>query len=135
MLGEFGFSPNSLSASLHEDHSQDVVLFLTGALADISPGSKARSMFQEALRVIKPEGKIVVGNFFHYWEKEEDATLKTIQSVLARDCKGLMEMQEIAQLRIDNYYEAKVYSVIKAMARTQMNTATAQITSRSARIS
>ena len=61
ILGEFSSGVKSSSKHV-ADHSQEVVLILTGALSDPAPESDEHEVLREALRVIMPGGKIVAGS-------------------------------------------------------------------------
>jgi hypothetical protein len=66
VLGEFSSGPRSRSKDI-PDHSQDVVLILTGALADDLPESNPLEVMFEALRVVKPGGRIIAGSYDVDW--------------------------------------------------------------------
>ena len=53
--GEFSSGPNSVSQNI-PDHSQDVVIGLTGVYSDPRPESDAMEVLEESLRVIKIRG-------------------------------------------------------------------------------
>lgn len=74
--GEFSSSKNSSSKNI-ADRSQDFILILSGALSDPFPESDSK----EALRVIKPGGKIVLGTE-GIWAHEKTKAHDTINRVL-----------------------------------------------------
>ena len=76
------FSSGQRSQSKHgqyrlEDRSQDCVLMLSGVLSDSKPELFTKEIFEEALRVVKPDAKIVVRS-----SKEKDNAQQVIQKVL-----------------------------------------------------
>lgn len=79
--GEFSSGARSASKTT-EDHSEDFVLILTGALSDPFPVSIATEVFNEALRVIKNKGKIVISTVGLWELKEKDEAISTMNRVL-----------------------------------------------------
>ncbi|MBI4397436.1 MAG: hypothetical protein HY548_10095, partial [Elusimicrobia bacterium] len=92
VLGSFSASsPHSASIP---DRSQDVVLMLSGVLSDPIPESNAVETLDEALRVVKDGGKIVVGSYPDCWEYGEMLEAqKVINTVLnSPQWKGKVDM-------------------------------------------
>ena len=88
------FSSTSSDSKIIRDHTQDFVLILTGALGPF-PGSNSKSVFHEALRVVKDGGKIVVGTVGDD-KFEAPETETNIQAVLdSSDWKGRVSLNKI----------------------------------------
>ncbi len=83
--GEFSSGKNSSSKNI-PDRSQDFVFILSGALSDPLPESDSDEVFEEALRVIKPGGKIVIGTVGS-WVAEIDKAHNTMDRVLRGSAK------------------------------------------------
>jgi len=98
-IGEFSSGQYSISGSI-PDRSQDHVLILTGALSDPRPVSSAEEVLIEALRVIKPGGRILAGSYGICWYRPERQRAEAlIKSVLGRPgFKGKIEMRRIGEI-------------------------------------
>ncbi len=90
--GEFSSGENSKSNKIDyregyiPDHSQDIIIAITGALSDPIPESDAQGVFREMLRVIKPGGKLVIGTYLAWYPYQtSDKEIERILSLsLAR---------------------------------------------------
>jgi len=112
--GEFSSDCRSVSKNIPDD-SQDCVLMITGVLSDPFPESSAEEVFTEALRVIKPGGKIVVGSYqlcWGPWGSEQRMAAQLMEKVLQRpEWKGKVELKIKEAISLPNN-AADIYEVV-----------------------
>ncbi|MCP4652044.1 MAG: hypothetical protein GY858_01490 [Candidatus Omnitrophica bacterium] len=110
ILGEFSAGERSKSKEL-ADHSQDVVMTSTGVLSDLFPVSHPKEVLEEALRVVKPGGKIVAGTYGLSTEfKKVDSLIKELLS--QPEYEGVkIERQHYVDCRRSLRFSGYVYEV------------------------
>jgi SAM-dependent methyltransferase len=112
IVGEFSSRENSRSRSI-ADHSQDVILVLSGALADPgTPESDPAKIIEEIERVSKHGGKLVAGTFDTDWRwNNYAASLEAALRQHARKAtftrQSNMDIWELGK----SYREAVVYLI------------------------